>query len=312
MPDVVMPEPFPMSVYTRDAVEAERQARLKLAGVISSVISTSGSSYILTTTFKGPDTTDAAPAASPKPPAKTAAAKKSAAAAAKPEVIPAQSADPTSPTMQTALMTAVRMHEIGDKTPYKLYFAGKGKSGASFGFMQGDMHAGPDLVRTAFTDALSAAGISDDHIAAIAKQLAAPLIGDPLSPGDSNLANSALDASRGRTQVDGMDKTLFGGCCAELEQCTSAASKAGRQIAPKAQLYMLMWINMSGKPTTLLDWISGSAVTMAKAVPAPGPIIDGEAMEAYLLATPYFSENPQNFPHIQACAAAGMNTIPVA
>jgi hypothetical protein len=41
--------------------------------------------------------------------------------------------------LKPALRRALQVHEIGDETPYRLFFAAKGKSGASFGFMQGDL-----------------------------------------------------------------------------------------------------------------------------------------------------------------------------
>jgi len=44
--------------------------------------------------------------------------------------------------LQAAIRFGLRLDEIGGGSPYKLCFAGKGKSGASFGFMQGDMAAG--------------------------------------------------------------------------------------------------------------------------------------------------------------------------
>ena len=64
---------------------------------------------------------------------------------------------------------------------------------------------------------------------------------------------------------------------------------------------------MSGKPTTLLDWLSGKDVTMAKSVPAPGATVDGTAVENYLEGTEYFSENPKNLDRIKVSAAAGMD-----
>src|SRR4051812_22929089 len=41
--------------------------------------------------------------------------------------------------LTAALKAAVRKNEIGDASPYQLSFARKDKSGASFGFMQGDL-----------------------------------------------------------------------------------------------------------------------------------------------------------------------------
>ena len=52
-------------------------------------------------------------------------------------------------SVKPALRAGLRMHEIGSASPYKLFFAAKGKSGASFGFMQGDLAAGqPDVTKT--------------------------------------------------------------------------------------------------------------------------------------------------------------------
>ena len=44
--------------------------------------------------------------------------------------------------LKSALRFALRLHEIGDQSPYHLMFAAKGKSGASFGFMPGDLEEG--------------------------------------------------------------------------------------------------------------------------------------------------------------------------
>ena len=72
---------------------------------------------------------------------------------------------------------------------------------------------------------------------------------------------------------------------------------------------MLLWINMTGPPSTLLDWLSGKDVTMATLVPAPGTTVDGTAMEDFLRATAFFSENRENLPHIMQSAAAGASLL---
>src|SRR3954447_13785340 len=64
-------------------------------------------------------------------------------------------------SVKPALRAGLRMHEIGSASPYKLFFAAKGKSGASFGFMQGDLAAGqPDVTKT-FRRALQRAGMAE-------------------------------------------------------------------------------------------------------------------------------------------------------
>jgi hypothetical protein len=77
----------------------------------------------------------------------------------------------------------------------------------------------------------------------------------------------------------------------------------------KALIYMALWINMSGPPTTLLTWLGGRSVTMKRQVPAPSIVVDVPTIENYLRATPYFTSNPSNFPHMQQCVAAGARLL---
>ena len=189
MPNVSMPETFPKATFSREDVEAEQKIRLSIPGCVSSVITESGDNWILTSEFE------------PVGANATAAAAPAAAAAAPP---PPQSA------IQAGLRAAVRMNEIGDASPYKLSFAGKGKSGASFGFMQGDMAAGQPIVHAAFKAALAAANVPADKITSLEQRLSVPLIGNPLSSEDAALVNGALSADAGRAQVDAMDTNIFG------------------------------------------------------------------------------------------------------
>jgi len=211
--------------------------------------------------------------------------------------------------LKAALRTAVRLNEIGDASPYKLSFAGKGNSGASFGFMQGDLAAGQPIARTAFRQALAAANFPAAKISSLVQSLSVPLIENPLDAADTKLVNDALDAPSGRAQVDAMDEQIFVDVCKGLDKCVATASASNRTIDPKAQIYMLLWINMTGPPSTLLDWLSGKDVTMATLVPAPGTTVDGTAMEDFLRATAFFSENRENLPHIMQSAAAGASLL---
>jgi len=106
-----------------------------------------------------------------------------------------------------------------------------------------------------------------------------------------------------------MDEAILGDIYVALDKCIGAASSAGRTIETKALLYLAMWINMTGPPSTVLNWLAGKAVTLAKPIGKAGAVVDGPAMEAYLRATSYYSENPGNFPHAMQCAAAGMATL---
>ena len=212
--------------------------------------------------------------------------------------------------LKPALRMALRLHEIGDSSPYRLSFAAKGVSGASFGFMQGDLAANQPGVQKTFHDALAAAGVSEAKIKSLTQQLSVHLISNPLTAADTKLVNDALLASKGL--VDAMDEDILQGVYGSLDQCTQTATGAGRTIAPKALIYMALWINMSGPPTSLLKWLAGKNPGLTKPIPKAGAVVDGPAMETYLQATSYYSENPHNFPHILQCAAAGAALLPKA
>jgi hypothetical protein len=216
---------------------------------------------------------------------------------------------PGAADIQSAIKTALRLNEIGSTSPYRVSFAGKGKSGASFGFMQGDMAAGPQIVRDTFAQALRSAGIAGATVTAIAQQLSVPLFHNPLSQADTMAVNAALAAPAGRRLVDTMDDQLCSGVLHSVAACVDTATGSSRTVNPPAQIYMALWINMTGAPSTLLDWLSGQSVFLSRAFAAPGPIVDGPAMEAYLQATTYFAENPDNWPHTLQSAAAGINQL---
>ena len=82
--------------------------------------------------------------------------------------------------LMRALRLALRTNEIGDKTPYQLYFAAKGNSGASFGFTQGDLAAGQAVVRNTFQDVLADANIAAGQITSLTNQLSAHLRENPV------------------------------------------------------------------------------------------------------------------------------------
>jgi hypothetical protein len=211
--------------------------------------------------------------------------------------------------IKPAIRTALRLHEIGDATPYKLFFAGKGKSGGSFGFMQGDLAAGQPVVKAAFAEVMTKAGVDPAKWQAIQGSLCAHCIENPLGSADTGLVNGALSSAGGRPVVDAMDEKILGGVYEGLDKCLAAATAGHRTIDTKAMLYLAMWINMTGPPSTVANWLAGHPVTLARPVdPAPA-VVDGSAMEAYLRATSYYSENPGNIPHAMQCAAAGMAAL---
>jgi hypothetical protein len=204
--------------------------------------------------------------------------------------------------LKPALRLALRLHEIGSASPYRLFFAGKGKSGASFGFMQGDLAAGQQEVKDAFTKALAAAGLAS-VIAGLLARLSVHLVTNPLSPTETSQVNDALAASS--ALIDAMDEKILAKVYAALDLCVAAAASAQRTILPAPLIYMALWINMTGPPTKLLTWLKGGNPTLRTPVSSPDPVVDVEAIELYLKATDYYVENPGNFPHMVQCAAAG-------
>src|SRR5262249_48916122 len=94
--------------------------------------------------------------------------------------------------LKPALRAALRVHEIGDASPYQLSFAGKGKSGASFGFMQGDLAAGQSEVKAAFSAILADAGMDPATVAGFLGRLSVHLVGNPLTPPETTRINAAL------------------------------------------------------------------------------------------------------------------------
>ena len=210
--------------------------------------------------------------------------------------------------LKPALRAALRMHEIGTQTPYKLFFAGKGRSGASFGAMQGDLAASQPVVRTTFTNAMTVAGMAAATIASLLQRLSVHLMGNPLSPAERDEVDAALAASS--DLVDAMDEAILAEIYTGLDLCISHATAERRTIDAEAQILAAMWINMTGAPTKLLTWIDGGKPALAAPLPAPGKLIDAAAMETYLRATDYYTNNPQNFPHLLESLAAGMGQLP--
>ena len=147
-------------------------------------------------------------------------------------------------SLKPGLRVALRLHEIGDASPYRLSFAGKGKSGGSFGFMQGDLAAGQNEVTQTFRTAMAAAGMNAAQIDSLIQRLSVHLIVNPLSPMETDQVNGALLASR--QLVDQMDEFILQNVYGGLDRCVATAGQASRSIAPKAQIYMALWINMTG------------------------------------------------------------------
>lgn len=206
-----------------------------------------------------------------------------------------------------AIQKTVYANEGGE--PYKLSYAKKGSSGASFGYMQSDMHMRSDA-RDAMRKVLAAAGADQATVDRLVAALTPALPnGSPLSKQDADFVDAALSSNAGKALVDAQDALILNGVLDDVDGCIAAAAARNLTIAPLALLYIAPWINMTGAPTTLKKWLGGTPVDGYPAPPAP-PEALGAQLEAYLKATKFFRENPKNFKHFSDCVALGAKLLP--
>jgi hypothetical protein len=127
------------------------------------------------------------------------------------------------PDLIPAVKEAIKQNEIGDQSPYKLSYARLGVSGASFGVFQGDTNVS-DVARQTLRKALAANGVDDATINRILGLVSQRLPnGNPLSPDDTEVADSALSAPAGKQLVDAMDQSLFLIVIRDVNACIAAA-----------------------------------------------------------------------------------------
>lgn len=212
-----------------------------------------------------------------------------------------------SDSVKPALRAALRAHEIGKDTPYRISFAGKGNSGASFGFMQGDLAAHQPVATDAFKQALKD-DFPEAEIEALLAQLSTHSIKNPLSLDMTERVDAALASHR--DVVDAMDEEILASVYADLDRCLAACAEGGRTMSDTAQIYAALWINMTGPPTQLLRWLRGE-VPQLPTIPPPAPQrVNASAMQSYLLVSRYYSQNPANFAHMKECVAIGAALLP--
>lgn len=212
--------------------------------------------------------------------------------------------DPAS-GLAAQVRAALRFNEIGDASPYRLSFAGKGNSGGSFGAFQNDCYAssGP---RQVLWRALVNVGArrADDITAAASRKCEA----SPLSPADQSTADEALAADCNRPLVDALDERTFAVVLRELGTSIDAAATAGLTVEPGAACAIACWANMTGEPATLNTWLGGQAVKFSGGSPScpAGPVVTQEDVLRYLAATAFFAGRPHNLEHLRAAIAAGL------
>jgi hypothetical protein len=202
-----------------------------------------------------------------------------------------------------ALMRALKVHEIGrNGDPYEISFAILGRSGASFGAMQGDLAKGGEFVRQTLRDVLRAQTVPD--LEGIMRKLSVQLTSNPLSRDERARVDAALHTERAK--VDVMDLRIAREVFDGLDDCIAAAQRGARSIDPRVQLYIAMWINMTGAPTTIKAWLGGSS----ERAPTPGNPVSVADIERYLRTTKYYTEHERNFRHLQESAEDGAALIP--
>jgi hypothetical protein len=202
------------------------------------------------------------------------------------------------------LKAALRDHEISNGSPYSLYFAGKAKSGGSFGFMQGDLAARQEQAASAFKTCLERANFTQQEIGRYIGLLSVPCPDNPLTQAETSRVNRALtDAA---DVVDSMDQKIFEKVSSHVEKCIDAAAGAGRKINAEALIYMALWINMTGYPDRLIEWLKGGQPQMVKRPDVAPATVDGAAMKNYLGCTDYYTKNPRNFQRLQECVTRGL------
>lgn len=218
------------------------------------------------------------------------------------------------PHLDDAAIPAVRAAVLAneDSPPYQLTFAGVDDSGASFGRMQGDLNAHQETVGEVLHTALVAyrnpegVPLTAPYVDYLEGMLQGPQASNPLSALETGIVDAALRQSS--DLVDEMDEGIFADICEELDTCIYAADLGGRTIDGHALLYMAMWINMTGRPSMLLDWLAST--DEIPGTEPPGDVVDAAAMERYLRARQFYTEHPGNFAHLRDAEAAGATLLP--
>ncbi len=201
---------------------------------------------------------------------------------------------------EDALRAALKANEVGESgNPYALSFAGVGGSGASFGVFQGDTAVNGTALAT-LQSALAAAKVPVDQIGRILAIVREPCTANAFGTRNPRLAlcNAALDCPAGRALVDALDEITFATVQRRIDMVDQTAAKASVPLDDAARLAAGLWINMTGAPTTLLNFIAAQH--------APVTL---DVMTKYLTDTRFFMLHPQNLAHFEASVQTGLNVL---
>ncbi len=194
------------------------------------------------------------------------------------------------------IKAAVQANEGAGDAWDSLSYAEAGNSGASFGRMQGDLHADA-YPRSVLTQILTTAGIAGDEVTRLVQEFSVAFpAGCPSAlAADEGTINAALSSTAGQAAITEMDDALFQRIAGNLDTAIAASPYP---IDTEAQCYAACWFNMTGPPTNpgMLPWLAAR----------PGPTVTSAEMQQYLQATAFFTAHPRNFQRLQGIVTAAM------
>lgn len=216
--------------------------------------------------------------------------------------------------LAAAIQHALGWHEVGNQpaVAYRLSFARIGVSGGSYGYLQNDAHSNPAALHT-LDLILQGALVPVAQRGRILGELRNPAPSNPLSATDLAAVNAAINSTQGRALVDEMDAKTLAGLLAEVDRCIAAVSEQSAVIARAALIGMALWINQSGEPTRLLQWLGGAHVTIQGRIVPPvkrGDVIDEAAWLSYFGAIPFVVEHPNQLPRMVEAINVGLSALP--
>lgn len=222
--------------------------------------------------------------------------------------------------LQDSITHLLLEHEIGGDAglPYRLSFAAKGQSGASFGATQGDLNSNAackPVFRQIITQRSDVTGFSPaQQKAVLAALIGRPNPRDPFQDGGATLQaiNQALSHPQSRPQIDAMDQAQLALVCTQVDAAAAAAAEAGRDLAPACQAALALYCNQFGAPTTVKAWLRGEPVTLdgQPVPPAPAGRVGLESLLDYIGRTKYYRANPNNFQRFCAITRSFAANLP--
>ena len=90
----------------------------------------------------------------------------------------------------------------------------------------------------------------------------------------------------------------------ELDTSIIAAQSASKRLDSGSQVSIALWVNMTGAPTALNEWIMGA--TIGGAAPPAAATVTRDDVKRYLKGTKFFTLHPKNLIHFEASVDKGL------